>query len=536
VWRGAINTAVDLIVAHFGTSRDPEVKAKLGNSSVSPNVGHLILKYLCPAVQEVLQDGLRAHVLDIIIGQRRNWPWSVVEASTQLGPSTRVLHSLFLKVSQYSELTNHSMRLNAFIFGLLNLRSLEFWFNHIYTHEDIIAAHYHPWGFLPLSQGACQPMFEELLLLLQPLSLLPFDLDLLFEPHQLQKGQEHMRRKKQLCSARQDLDQSARSTFQLMRSKGTLGVKDKSADRMKGVGEEDGERERKIERDGQREREKKRERDGDAARLRSKQSGWWFQLMQSSQVYIDNSTQGSKFVKWEKRKKGGTEGWRQNHPPPREGVVEGAEANHTTDEHGNGGGRSRISKGKPSWMGSPPESVLSELKRSKEQQPDGQGPEEGAQTRTGAGADGVAHGLHWGRLFGAGNLGRTEKTDQKPGARSQKGRMPSGWLNLDRAMLDLVVQSVGAGKVVGKGAEPPKQTTHSPEAQQSPTHEVRALCHHIATETGHLSFHKGDVLQVLGRADSDWLLCALGDAQGLVPIIYVTLNGKERQGPHSENK
>ncbi|XP_026888318.2 iporin isoform X1 [Electrophorus electricus] len=647
----AINTAVDLIVAHFGTSRDPEVKAKLGNSSVSPNVGHLILKYLCPAVQEVLQDGLRAHVLDIIIGQRRNWPWSVVEASTQLGPSTRVLHSLFLKVSQYSELTNHSMRLNAFIFGLLNLRSLEFWFNHIYTHEDIIAAHYHPWGFLPLSQGACQPMFEELLLLLQPLSLLPFDLDLLFEPHQLQKGQEHMRRKKQLCSARQDLDQSARSTFQLMRSKGTLGVKpvkeelvakpegvgpqkdrfvlrregtwprmetvgskrqarteprtegagsesveagpglkldagrkneaslmdgrDKSADRMKGVGEEDGERERKIERDGQREREKKRERDGDAARLRSKQSGWWFQLMQSSQVYIDNSTQGSKFVKWEKRKKGGTEGWRQNHPPPREGVVEGAEANHTTDEQpdperpsminsGNGGGRSRstsngtfdqsrppsepsrVSKGKPSWMGSPPESVLSELKRSKEQQPDGQGPEEGAQTRTGAGADGVAHGLHWGRLFGAGNLGRTEKTDQKPGARSQKGRMPSGWLNLDRAMLDLVVQSVGAGKVVGKGAEPPKQTTHSPEAQQSPTQlaqehgspshpkaacEVRALCHHIATETGHLSFHKGDVLQVLGRADSDWLLCALGDAQGLVPIIYVTLNGKERQGP-----
>uniref|UniRef100_A0A4W4GA47 Uncharacterized protein n=1 Tax=Electrophorus electricus TaxID=8005 RepID=A0A4W4GA47_ELEEL len=331
---------------------------------------------------------------------------------------------------------------------------------------NIIAAHYHPWGFLPLSQGACQPMFEELLLLLQPLSLLPFDLDLLFEPHQLQKGQEHMRRKKQLCSARQDLDQSARSTFQLMRSKGTLGVnlmdgRDKSADRMKGVGEEDGERERKIERDGQREREKKRERDGDAARLRSKQSGWWFQLMQSSQVYIDNSTQGSKFVKWEKRKKGGTEGWRQNHPPPREGVVEGAEANHTTDE--------QVSKGKPSWMGSPPESVLSELKRSKEQQPDGQGPEEGAQTRTGAGADGVAHGLHWGRLFGAGNLGRTEKTDQKPGARSQKGRMPSGWLNLDRAMLDLVVQSVGAGKVVGKGAEPPKQTTHSPEAQQSPT-------------------------------------------------------------------
>lgn len=61
------------------------VQAKLGNSSVSPNVAHLILKYLCPAVCDVLHDGLRAYTLDIIIGQRRNQPWSVVEASTQLG-------------------------------------------------------------------------------------------------------------------------------------------------------------------------------------------------------------------------------------------------------------------------------------------------------------------------------------------------------------------------------------------------------------------------------------------------------------------
>jgi len=48
-------------------------------------VGHLILKYLCPAVWDILSDGLKAYVLDMIIGQRRNIPWSVVEASTQLG-------------------------------------------------------------------------------------------------------------------------------------------------------------------------------------------------------------------------------------------------------------------------------------------------------------------------------------------------------------------------------------------------------------------------------------------------------------------
>lgn len=57
--------------------------------------------------------------------------------------------------------------------------------------------------------------------------------------------------------------------------------------------------------------------------------------------------------------------------------------------------------------------------------------------------------------------------------------------------------------------------------------EVRALCHHIATEPGQLSFRKGDILRVLSKADPDWLLCSLGSTQGLVPIIYVTLKSME---------
>ncbi|KAJ8285524.1 hypothetical protein GJAV_G00027820 [Gymnothorax javanicus] len=486
----AVNIAVDLIVAHFGTSRDPGVKAKLGNSLVSPNVGHLILKYLCPAIRDILQDGLRGYVLDLIIGQRRNVPWSVVEASTQLGPSTRVLHGLYCKVSQYSELSSHSMRLNAFILGLLNLQSLEFWFNHLYTHEDVIEVHYHPWGFLPLSQGACQPLFEELLLLLQPLSLLPFHLDLLFEPELLHRGQEHLWHKEQLCSIGQNLEQSTHSTFQLMRGWASLGAEPKRegvglrAGRMeqrqdglrlrkegvepmaeeaglrkerfgvrpegpgreaKGVGFMDGWREWKVteigagprrevagclaERvkgvgsesecsQGAGETEVDRNRDSDnGAKPRDKQAGWWYQLMQSSQVYIDNSAEGSKFVKWEKRKKPAGEaaggghgaadsgaGRRLSPPPPREGVVEGAEANQEgaglKEEGGSSSSSSDSSgaaRGWRSWMGSPPESVLGELKKSLESLgPEAQGPAPGVQE------EGPSLGLRWSRLFGAG--------------------------------------------------------------------------------------------------------------------------------------
>ncbi|XP_018615569.2 iporin isoform X2 [Scleropages formosus] len=627
----AINMAVDLIVAHFGTTRDPGVKAKLGNSSVSPNVGHLILKYLCPAIRNVLQDGLRGYVLDLIIGQRRNHPWTIVEASTQLGPSTRVLHGLFSKVSQYSELTSHSMRLNAFIFGLLNSRSLEFWFNHLFTHEDIVSAHYHPWGFLPLSQGACRPLFEELLLLLQPLSLLPFDLDLLFEPRLLQKGQEHIRRKEQLCSAGLRLEHSARSTFQLMRgfSKGGTATKREEADtkaeelglnqlkikqrqgdvlledetskdsreglehpvrtqsegrdkelkvagaearqsaecgveeRAVGGGEVlrvtgarvdlDGEGKSDIGTNGElQQAEGPQEKDGrksgepqraEGPKLKDRQAGWWYQLMQSSQVYIDNSTEGSKFVKWEKRKKStarapgnGAEDaearCRFSQPPPREGVVEGAEASQAEDvpkeadgERCSKGGDCKA-KGRPSSMGGHAESRGNELKEPERRSAAPGGPDEGP-----------SPAMRWGRLFGAtvGNAVRTDK--EEPGfSRSAKNRLPSGWLSLDKSVLGLMAQTVGAAR--RPDAPPASQTrlvstvqeTQAAATQQHTSWEVRALCHHIATEPGHLSFNKGDVLQVLGRAEPDWLRCALGDLAGLVPIIYVTLI-EDPQGP-----
>lgn len=79
----------------------PPCQAKLGNSWVSPNVGHLILKYLCPALHEVLQDGLKAYVLDLIIGQRRCQPWSLVEASTQLGESMSKAHVTLFSFLMY---------------------------------------------------------------------------------------------------------------------------------------------------------------------------------------------------------------------------------------------------------------------------------------------------------------------------------------------------------------------------------------------------------------------------------------------------
>ncbi|KAM7077566.1 AP-4 complex accessory subunit RUSC2-like isoform 6-T7 [Ciconia maguari] len=568
----AINTAVDLIVAHFGTSRDPGVKAKLGNSSVSPNVGHLILKYLCPAVRDILSDGLKAYVLDMIIGQRRNIPWSVVEASTQLGPSTKLLHNLYSKISQYTELTNHTMRFNAFIFGLLNIRSLEFWFNHLYNHEDIILAHYQPVGFLCLSHSVCQPLFEELLLLLQPLSLLPFNLDLLFEHHLMQMGKEQQQQK-ELLRVKQDLLLSAHSTLQLMRTRGSsedpdgcsitpeackVGAKDghispghspqqAASERVKGVGASC--------RDGDREEERRKMRESSWEGKKDKQAGWWYQLMQSSQIYIEGSAEGSKLIRYEKKKAALNTVPRsaetRKAPPPREGVVEGAEAcpiaEGTLEERPKAASKPSPEaveeplekpqqvpvseevkeRSWPFWMGSPPDSVLTELKRSKEK-------ETGTQQRVGAAAaapqeessTSASEGsqpIKWGHLFGS------RKVQKEP---RQPNRLPSGWLSLDKSVFQLVAQTVGASMWREAAPEPDPPRPEAPEVPPAarparglsphPPCEVKALCHHIATEAGQLSFNKGDILQVISKVDGDWLQCSLGSEKGLVPIMYVT--------------
>ncbi|XP_007890411.2 iporin isoform X5 [Callorhinchus milii] len=561
----AVNTAVDLIVAHFGTSREPGVKAKLGNSSVSPNVGHLILKYLCPAMRNILQDGLKAYVLDVIVGQRKNLPWTVIEASTQLGPSTKALNNLFCKISQYTELTNHSIRFNAFIFGLLNIRSLEFWFNHLNNHEDIIGVHYLPTGFLALSHSVCQPLFEELLLLLQPLSLLPFDLDLMFEHQVMQMNKEQLKKKEQL-RVKQDLLQSVHSTFQLMRTKGdgvsfSSGPETNRESRSEGIAQSE---DAKVatardgifvdEPDEDVQTMERKSKEKVIAMKKDKQAGWWYQLMQSSQVYIEGSGDGSNFVKWEKRKKQSTAAapqWQRGgieKVPLREGVAEGAEngsvcglekSNITSVpcRHSREGAAAKEHRGeaqtkgpkkeaKPSWMGSPPESMLHELKPSKangnmvtrEQAAEGKPSQELAAGRP---------GMWWGRLFGA-SVNQTRKEEPCLG-KSQRSRLPSGWLGLDQSVYDLMVQTMGTGKWRGPPPtveQTPQQSGGSqPESQETKAqHErtVKALCHHIATEKGQLSFKKGDILRVVSKVDADWLLCGLGAECGLVPIMYVT--------------
>ncbi|XP_067584205.1 AP-4 complex accessory subunit RUSC1 isoform X4 [Pseudorca crassidens] len=127
----AVSASVDKIISHFGAARNlvQKVKAQLGDSRLSPDVGHLVLTTLCPALHALVADGLKPFRKDLITGQRRSSPWSVVEASVKPGSSARSLGTLYGQVSRLALLRSSRSRFHAFILGLLNTKQLELWFS-----------------------------------------------------------------------------------------------------------------------------------------------------------------------------------------------------------------------------------------------------------------------------------------------------------------------------------------------------------------------------------------------------------------------
>ncbi|XP_040491702.1 LOW QUALITY PROTEIN: RUN and SH3 domain-containing protein 1 [Ursus maritimus] len=66
---------------------------------------------------------------------------------------------------------------------LCSTKQLELWFSSLQEDAGLLSLLYLPTGFLSLARGGCPALSTELLLLLQPLSVLTFHLDLLFEHH-----------------------------------------------------------------------------------------------------------------------------------------------------------------------------------------------------------------------------------------------------------------------------------------------------------------------------------------------------------------
>uniref|UniRef100_A0A2K6QLF8 RUN and SH3 domain containing 1 n=2 Tax=Rhinopithecus roxellana TaxID=61622 RepID=A0A2K6QLF8_RHIRO len=264
----AVSASVDKIISHFAAARNLVQKAQLGDSRLSPDVGHLVLTTLCPALHALVADGLKPFRKDLITGQRRSSPWSVVEASVKPGSSTRSLGTLYSQVSRLAPLSSSRSRFHAFILGLLNTKQLELWFSSLQEDAGLLSLLYLPTGFFSLAHGGCPSLSTELLLLLQPLSVLTFHLDLLFEHH------HHLPLGPPQAPAPPGPPPALQQTMQAM-----LHLGGRLAQSLRGTSKEAA------------------PDPSDSPNLPTPGS-WWEQLTQASRVYASGGTEGFPLSRW----------------------------------------------------------------------------------------------------------------------------------------------------------------------------------------------------------------------------------------------
>ncbi|ESO86569.1 hypothetical protein LOTGIDRAFT_235361 [Lottia gigantea] len=173
-----ITRAAETLVLHFAQARDPFDKLRLGSVAETPEVGTLVFKELCPAMEQVIEDGMKPHRTGIhVFGKIHITPWRIAEMSAEVGPYTRSINTLVKQLKTRPNLLSNKQRFYAFIAGLLNLRLLDFWVGYIQMKDDLKEQVYHPEAILRYSQTKLDKQYNSMILALQPLSTLPFQLD-----------------------------------------------------------------------------------------------------------------------------------------------------------------------------------------------------------------------------------------------------------------------------------------------------------------------------------------------------------------------
>ncbi|XP_033927139.1 AP-4 complex accessory subunit RUSC1 [Melopsittacus undulatus] len=519
----AISAAVDKVIAHFSSARNLVQKAQLGDSRLSPDVGYLLLHTLCPALYALVEDGLKPFQKDVITGQRRNSPWSVVEASVRTGPGARSFHSLCGHVAGLAPLHSTRQKFHAFILGLLNIKQLEQWISHLQKSPGVISVLYSPTAFFALSQGPLPYLADELLLLIQPLSVLTFHLDLLFEHHHLSMDVRPLVRRPQsppgaahgsavgpgseggLCSSAGGSLEDQRPPDAVGSAGGSPRLQPHIAlvpgaqvgaalqQTLQHVLRWGGRLSRTLlGTDGSPEPRRPEPGPGDAG---AGAGGWWAQLGRDSRPCSVPSKEKLPSVWWTKLRAAAAD----PSPDPALREPSGAEL------------RLLPTRAVPELPAPQPGSSSAGTSGSSSPEalilPVGAGASPGP-----CGADG---GRWLGRLFGASS---PSTRTPSPDAASAGSRRPSRWLSPGARVLAAVVKGLAAEK---SHAQEQAEGTGSDSPQ--PCRAVRALCDHTGTADGHLSFQKGDILQLLSTVDEDWIRCCHGNSTGLVPVGYTSL-------------
>ncbi|NXP44301.1 RUSC1 protein, partial [Heliornis fulica] len=426
---------------------------------------------------------------------------------------------------------------------------------------------YSPMAFFALSQGPLPHLADELLLLIQPLSVLTFHLDLLFEHHHLSVDVRPLSR--QLESPLSPARHTAQAWGAVPpSSEGQSAAGASLEDEMppdalgRAVGAEGGTRSSQSQAavwvpgpqvgaalqqtfqhvlrwgdqlsrtllgaSGAPETHRPPEADPQDAEVGL--SGWWGQLSQASRIYTAPSKEKFPFVWWTKlRTAAGDSSLSQAARPqipvnePRATELQLLQAKAVPELSG----PKPCSSADTSGTSSPEDLILPEPMKSDDPAAGEKllaAPPEPHASRTQAATSepeaaspAPDKGSWLGRLFGA-TSPSARSFPPSPEAISTRSRRPSSWLSPSACVLAVMVKGLASEKTRAQ-EQPERNVPNAPQTHRA----VRALCDHIGTAEGHLSFQKGDVLQLLSTVDEDWIRCCHGNSTGLVPVGYTSL-------------
>ncbi|XP_068180692.1 uncharacterized protein rusc1 isoform X2 [Antennarius striatus] len=479
---GAVSVAVEAIVAQFSSSRTVVQKALSGDSTINPSLGRLVLQCFCPALHSLLTDGLKPHQSDLIAGRRPNSAWGLVQASTKPGLKTQALFNLQVRVGELPQLRQSKHRFNAFLLGLLNIKFLDVWLSHLQSCSDVLETYYHPNSFMRLSLTTCQPLFEELLLMLQPLSLLTFNLDLLFQHHHLEPHNHSPEIPSPL---------SQNPGLQVSTERPQSKITDcRHIESLSGV--------EFISPEHQVAKEK-------LSPIANPKNGAAVESTHRCAAPLKGSValeQTSPQLLWVQEKEIG------DLPPPNIDDSYAQQAGQVIQQ-----GWGAVIR----WGGRLGQNLVDLKEGMKTDLQD----QAGSDFAPVSNAAQVPWGL--GRLFGA------SKSPNSPPGHTPPTRRPSQWLTPGVTALTRMVSSNSTP--IRRAAEPQGDSEPDPKKEINvmemkvkpmPLRSVRTLCDHTGAGS-ELSFCKGEELVVLGGVDQDWIRCRQGEKEGLVPIGYTSL-------------
>ncbi|CAH2006314.1 unnamed protein product [Acanthoscelides obtectus] len=502
----AVADAVEQIMVHFSPATNQSDLNALG---ANPACAKLALNVLCPAVYAVLSDGLKP-CLETSFGAITNSVWQVVEASSQQGPLTKALNDLVMRINSEDTISEGLTKFNSFVFGLLNVRSLDAWASYLRTRESILKKHYTGDSLMVMAYtgGAnVRALLDTMIAALKSLAFLPFQLDMFFELKQLHQSFKRMdslsvtspthklsplSNLKQFPSQKHGSPDSNTGLPDLLSSSPT-----RSRERPRSYVDSNTKMSFKL---GDDDVVKKR---WSGIAMNSKLYQAYDKLLKEEE-YVDSLETDTKKIEEEKE-------------------LESLDSNFSDEKPLNG---KRFRKLQQKWemlsvqkseSESPPQSpthtkskiprpITSPIRPSGIPIPVSKVPVTAKPPPTGIPKANSKGALNKRPVIS----NRTSRVDQVETDGARHVQRPS-------SLPYKCTENVKGSKVTPPRRAASSSLSRRPLSRPSTPKVVKTLNHRLPSESGHLSYNKGEKLQVVLEVDEKWLLCCRGNQKGLVP-------------------